>query len=209
MPAFFGYVDYTDDGRPFYVGKAVFQRVRQKYRNRKHTQISERFGFHRDVEFASSVEQLVFNWERTTISRLGTLSKTDNIGCNNAAGGQGASGWKLPPELRAKKVNAMKEAQSRPETNAKRAASLRAFWAALTPEERKGLRTVNHSQEAREARSVAQREACARPEVFVKRSEAQKVAQNRPEVNLPSLKGGASYPDFSEGATCRGSTGTT
>jgi hypothetical protein len=89
MGAFFGYVDYTLDGRPFYVGKGSRSRVGlQKRRNAKHGGISAKYGKVRVVEFASSIERAVLDWEIETIAALQTLADLGAIGCNFTTGGE-------------------------------------------------------------------------------------------------------------------------
>jgi hypothetical protein len=104
---FLGYVDWTTDGRPFYVGKGKEGRVRLlERRNPKHTAMRERHGHVRTVEFASSIETLVLRWEQETIAALSTLSARGNIGCNMTAGGERAV--EFSEDVRAKMRKAWK-----------------------------------------------------------------------------------------------------
>lgn len=98
MTVFYGYVDYTSDGRPFYVGKGTESRIQNKKRNRKHASVSKKYGRKRVVEFASKNESAVFEWEVDTIRKLGTFKS--HLGCNFTEGGEGASGNHHGPKVR-------------------------------------------------------------------------------------------------------------
>src|ERR1022692_2828674 len=96
---FYGYVDYTDDGRPFYVGKGDTRRVSEPRRNVKHWRVSKKHGQTRVIELASKDEGAVFEWEIATIARHGTYeSRHSGIGCNFTEGGEGPSGHRHGPE---------------------------------------------------------------------------------------------------------------
>jgi NUMOD3 motif-containing protein len=88
VSVFYGYVDYTNDGRPFYVGKGAMLRVRWAARNKRHETISKRHGRVRKIEFASSIEQAAFDWETDTIARLRTFVDDSDLGCNLTRGGE-------------------------------------------------------------------------------------------------------------------------
>jgi hypothetical protein len=99
VTVFYGYVDYTSDGRPFYVGKGKSRRVRKAKRNLKHDRVSAKYGFVRVVEYASKEEGTVFEWEVSTIARLNTYRT--HLGCNFTRGGDGTSGHLVSPARRA------------------------------------------------------------------------------------------------------------
>lgn len=142
---FYGYVDYTLDGRPFYVGKGSKLRVGLKSRrNAKHGGISEKYGRIRVTEFASSIECAVLDWESETIAALGTLAKSGNIGCNFTSGGDSPTitdatrekmreAWTrrgpVTDETRTKISLSRMGHRDSPDTIVKRSTSLRSWYA--------------------------------------------------------------------------------
>ena len=66
------YVDRTDEGREYYVGKGVETRVNKRDRNALHRNISVKEGLNRSVEFETSDEQEAYRKE----AELNALYKT-------------------------------------------------------------------------------------------------------------------------------------
>ena len=105
---FFVYVDSTNDGRPFYVGKGDARRVSQPKRNRKHTWVSHVLGRKREIVIQTSIEQLTLEQEIAIIAELDTFTTNyahhlDDIRCNFTRGGEGLTGHKDTIETRQKK----------------------------------------------------------------------------------------------------------
>jgi NUMOD3 motif len=96
---FYGYVDYTHDGRPFYVGIGNERRIFSKKRNRKHGCISKQYGITRVIEFECSDWNILKAWEIGTISAYDTFtteySTAKSICCNFTKGGDGCLGYKF------------------------------------------------------------------------------------------------------------------
>lgn len=111
---FYVYVDRTDDGRPFYVGKGRAKRLRCQERNDVHQRISDKHGCHRSVELITSVEQLALDTEVELIAEYRTqCNVSDHWGANLTSGGEGVKN--SSPEVRAK----MSEAQRNRAKNGK------------------------------------------------------------------------------------------
>jgi hypothetical protein len=95
----YGYCDYTDDGRPFYVGIGKICRVKTQKRNNKHASIANKHGLHRHIELDltgeySIVWKLLCEWEKKKIVEYNTFHVPGNIGCNFTLGGDGFLGFK-------------------------------------------------------------------------------------------------------------------
>lgn len=92
---FFVYLDKTNEGKIYYVGKGSKDRIQQKKRNKKHKAISEKFGLNREIVFETNDEVEAFAKEIELISLHQTFT-TDwshqTIVCNFTLGGDGASG---------------------------------------------------------------------------------------------------------------------
>lgn len=100
---FFGYVDYTSDDRPFYVGIGNELRVRRMgSRNTKHDGIRRKYGQRREVLFTSSDWEATKNWEISSVREFNTYYLDNPIGCNFTMGGDGTVGWNPSDETRAK-----------------------------------------------------------------------------------------------------------
>jgi hypothetical protein len=98
---FFVYVDYrSDDGEPFYVGKGTSNRVRNRRRNAKHSNVSAKHGKYRIIVHETMDEAEAFAFEMLLIRILGTRDYLG--GCNLTDGGEGPSGRVRPPEERAR-----------------------------------------------------------------------------------------------------------
>lgn len=94
---FFVYVDRTNDGIPYYVGKGVLRRVRMPYRNGKHKYVSIQHGFNRSIEYETSDEFAAFDREQTLIKEYHTFvqdPEATSLACNYTLGGDGVSGLK-------------------------------------------------------------------------------------------------------------------
>lgn len=94
---YYVYVDYTCEQvpRPFYVGKGSLQRVCNLRRNKKHSNVSTKYGIDRRVVLQTEDEQFAFDEETRLISEHRTCALSDravDIACNYTFGGEGASG---------------------------------------------------------------------------------------------------------------------
>lgn len=99
---FYVYVDFTCEAepRPFYVGKGLLERTEDFKRNRRHAEISAKFGVSRKIIFETEDEAEAFEKERVTIAELHTYVCDDNynnVGCNLTKGGNGYSGGNNKP----------------------------------------------------------------------------------------------------------------
>jgi hypothetical protein len=99
---FFNYVDWTleDVPRPFYVGKGKIERVQKRERNAYWKNIAAKYGWRREVVFATKDEQFAFEEEKRRILELGTFEDGTfgRWGANLTKGGEGASGYRHRPE---------------------------------------------------------------------------------------------------------------
>jgi hypothetical protein len=96
------YVDRTDDGRAFYVGKGNASRVRDLNRNTKHGWVSRHHGIYREVVLETRDEGFAFQHEEELIAKLHTFIDdhlADSVVCNFTRGGDGG---KHSEETRAK-----------------------------------------------------------------------------------------------------------
>ena len=104
---FFGYVDVTSKGDPFYVGIGNLARVKQPHRNNLHTHISKTHGQVREIHFQTLSWQEACAWECLVIQALKTFYRESatGLGCNFTYGGDGGAtrlGRKHSPETRQK-----------------------------------------------------------------------------------------------------------
>lgn len=100
MSVWFVYVDYTDDGRPFYVGKGNASRVKEKERNSDWKTIALEHGWHREVVYSTRDEDDAYVAEKLLVAYHDTFR---GWGANGNAGGRGQkSGWKHTKEARQK-----------------------------------------------------------------------------------------------------------
>ena len=93
---FFVYLDKTDDGRAFYVGRGSKSRVSSTLRGLKHSLICFNHGFNREILFESENEVEVKDYEAKMIQVFSTMTETSdqdidacrkevldgNLGCN-------------------------------------------------------------------------------------------------------------------------------
>lgn len=97
MNVYFVYIDWTCEEipRPFYVGKGLLKRIGTKYRNKRHANVSMKYGVRREAIFATRDEAAAFDIEIKTIRDLRTFvgdPAWNGVGCNFTMGGDGASG---------------------------------------------------------------------------------------------------------------------
>ncbi len=154
---FYLYVDYTNDGIPFYVGKGSKKRIQTIKRNNKHIWVSRNYGLNRIVLFADLNEQWIFAKEIQYIKLLDTynpdVTNRNDLKCNWTLGGDGVSGFLLSEDHR-KKLSA---------SSIKR-------W---------------EKQGEKEKISIATKKAMANPDVLKRLSESHKTYyKNNPEILL-------------------------
>jgi len=112
---FFVYVDRTDDGRPFYVGKGLLKRTKTLTRNAYWYNIAAKHGQRREVVLATKDEAFAFEHEKQLIAELGTFEDgtPGRWGANLSEGGEGPSGWKATTSTRARMKQAWLERKNR------------------------------------------------------------------------------------------------
>ena len=101
---FFIYIDWTleEIPRAFYVGKGVYGRVHKRERNIYWKNIVIKYGWRREVIFATKSESFAFEQEKRLIAELGTF-EDGTLGCwgaNLTEGGEGFYGGKHTTETR-------------------------------------------------------------------------------------------------------------
>lgn len=120
---FYVYVDYTDDGVPFYVGKGTERRLNDMKRNDKHTWVCKKYGQNRVIVFSDFNEKWVLFQEHVLIKQLHTFNSNigdhADISCNLTLGGEGNSGWKPTKETRQKNAQSHKGKKASIETRHK------------------------------------------------------------------------------------------
>lgn len=97
MAKFFVYLDFTNDGEVFYVGKGNEKRCLKQKRNWLHQFVCDEEGFNRAIVFESENEQECFDKEIELIKEYCTFwrySKCSDNACNFTKGGNGITGWK-------------------------------------------------------------------------------------------------------------------
>lgn len=98
---FFIYLDLTLDGRVFYVGKGLLNRVQLRERRNTHWKhITEKHGWKREVILATKEEVHALEEEKRLIREYKTFyGHPDYVwGANKTEGGEGTSGHKRSPE---------------------------------------------------------------------------------------------------------------
>jgi hypothetical protein len=185
-PVYYGYIDYTDEGVPFYVGQGNVLRVHCKKRkhNRKHGEVVRLHGQHREVELVTTDRQAALDWERVTIARLHTFvfdPLAGPLACNRTLGGDGARGERAQEALAA-----LKAAANRPNVKARRSVISRALWSdpkwramviaaqkegQARPEVRAARKAIPRSAELKARMSVLQQKVWSRPGMVEKASE--------------------------------------
>ena len=112
------YVHLRPDGRPFYVGKGTIRRALWKKRrhNPYHRRVVAKYGL-KNIRIRilkrNLTEEQAFAHEREAIA---CLRDFDYRLCNLTDGGDGASGWKPPPETLARMRAAQKGRKGMPHT---------------------------------------------------------------------------------------------
>src|SRR5665213_3346263 len=96
---YYVYVDYTIDGRPFYVGKGNLKRTKNLKRGQRrighrptHSDVVANHGQVRTIVLSQVSEDGAFSVEIGLIAKLHTCvwdTKADNIACNQTLGGDG------------------------------------------------------------------------------------------------------------------------
>lgn len=113
------YVDYTLDGRPFYVGQGNHNRVQKLKRNKRHASIVKAHGQRRQVVLVTDNRQAALDLEVTLISELKTRHDIPaNWGANMTDGGEGIVG--ISDETRRKMSEARKRRPPPSETTRER-----------------------------------------------------------------------------------------
>lgn len=124
MWKWFVYVDYTNDGRPFYVGKGNKNRVKDLKRNIVHQRIVEKYGCNRQIIAVFNDECAAFDFEIVLVEEYKTRAHIENNwGANLTKGGEGPSGCLRSPEVRLKLSKKAREAHARPEVKSKHRAA--------------------------------------------------------------------------------------
>lgn len=102
MKSFLGYIDYTVDGCPFYVGIGSQTRFQLLgHRNSKHDRVRRKHGQVRRLLFQSDDWEVTKRWETKTIEESKTYHSDGRLGCNFTRGGDGTLGWKPSAETKA------------------------------------------------------------------------------------------------------------
>lgn len=101
------YVDRTDDGTAFYVGKGNAGRASHLPRNNKHKHVAKQYGQHREVLYGSHDEDHVFEVERLKIAEFKTYAHDvsvhgNELACNFDPGGRGRKDYTTSEETRQK-----------------------------------------------------------------------------------------------------------
>lgn len=98
MKIWYVYVDFTTDGRPFYVGKGTIRRVSSPRKDNQHwVSIVEKYGWRREAIMATKFEDEAFEFESKLISEYDTFK---GWGANHTEGGEGPSGAKRTSETK-------------------------------------------------------------------------------------------------------------
>jgi len=121
---FYVYVDYTDDGRPFYVGKGSGGRAKIFNRNPLHENISNKYGIHRIIVYETYDENDAFATEIRLIGELETYEPFGKGGANLTLGGEGITGAIITDEQRKRNSENIKKLWQIPEYREKISASL-------------------------------------------------------------------------------------
>jgi hypothetical protein len=104
---FYLYLDKTDDGNTFYVGKGLYGRVFDgKPRNNYWVRVAAKHGMNREIVLATKDEKFALDMEMALINQYGTyVADPENNGkwaCNLTKGGEGLSGLKFSDEHKEK-----------------------------------------------------------------------------------------------------------
>lgn len=120
---FYTYIDVTNDGRPFYVGKGDLRRIQQRERGQLWCRIAKSHGYSRRViVFETLNEQWALEREIELIAQLKTnmlRSVEGHWGANLTDGGDGTSGFKHTEEAKRKIREALSKRIVTSETRAR------------------------------------------------------------------------------------------
>ena len=98
MKIWYVYVDFTIEGRPFYVGKGTIRRVSSPRKDNRHwNAIVEKYGWYRETVIATKFEDAAFEFEFKLIAEYDTFK---GWGANHTAGGEGPTGAKRTAEIK-------------------------------------------------------------------------------------------------------------
>ena len=98
MKIWYVYVDFTTEGRPFYVGKGTIRRVSSPRKDNRHwNAIVEKYGWYRETVIATKFEDAAFEFELKLIAEYDTFK---GWGANHTAGGEGPTGAKRTAETK-------------------------------------------------------------------------------------------------------------
>lgn len=90
---FHTYIDWTNDGRPFYVGMGDDARISRKLgRNKRHTYVARKHGQRREIVLSTDDRQATIDLEIKLIAEHHTFKDDpayNGIGCNYTKGGEG------------------------------------------------------------------------------------------------------------------------
>lgn len=90
---FHTYIDWTNDGRPFYVGMGDDARVARRLgRNKHHTHVARKHGQRREIVLSTEDRQATIDLEIKLIAEHHTFKddpEFNGIGCNYTKGGEG------------------------------------------------------------------------------------------------------------------------
>ena len=138
MTKYFTYVDFTleDQHRPFYVGKGTMKRIRMTKRNKRHTAISNKYGYRREIVYGPVTNTEAIQKEIELIQEHKTYVYGGDgwWGANFTRGGEGTDGYRWSEKSRR---NAQKPKST--ETHLKMSESAK-------------HRTPEHKQKLKEAR---------------------------------------------------------
>lgn len=90
---FHTYIDWTNDGRPFYIGMSDDNRINRLLgRNKHHTHIVHKHGQRRELVLSTNIRQETVDLEIKLIAEHHTFKDDpayNGIGCNYTSGGEG------------------------------------------------------------------------------------------------------------------------
>jgi hypothetical protein len=103
---FYVYVDRTNDGRPFYVGKGTLERTKDICkRNQLWKRITKKHGHHRELVMSTTDEGFAFEYESSLIAAYNTCVTYGGWGANLVPLGGTWSGMKHTDASRARMRN--------------------------------------------------------------------------------------------------------
>lgn len=106
---FYTYVDVTNDGHAFYVGKGTRRRLLTRERNAIWKNIARKHGQHRVIVFETLNERWALDREIELIALLKTRHQiSGHWGANLSDGGEGPTGYTHTAEARQKIIDALR-----------------------------------------------------------------------------------------------------